>query len=236
MRAGDVLRAIPMSEWIFTNEDLEYYNKITGKELLLQGLQASYLLSSSYMMWMLVALVCNSSAPVVVVLSESMHPGFNRGDILLLANRRSEYYSGDICVFELSKGEIPIVHRVVEKRYSKKELVPTENPNSTKYPNANHFEYMTKGDNNQVNDAFLYRQAGCSYINRKHLNNIVYAAVPLVGMVTIWAGTWAGLKYIVIGILFMDVVFTRDNTVGVIKADETADEAEKDREKKKKKS
>lgn len=58
---------------------------------------------------------------VVVVLSESMQPGFYRGDILFLYHSSSSIRTGDILVFNLphkkrAPGEeaIPIVHRAVQ--------------------------------------------------------------------------------------------------------------------------
>lgn len=58
---------------------------------------------------------------VVVVLSESMEPGFYRGDILFLYHSSSPIRTGDIVVFNLphkkrAPGEeaVPIVHRAVQ--------------------------------------------------------------------------------------------------------------------------
>ncbi|EHY66881.1 hypothetical protein NERG_00521 [Nematocida ausubeli] len=233
MRAGDILRLVPMAELVFCNEDFEYYNEITFRELCTQALQAIYLLTSAYMVWIAVSIICNTKAPIVVVLSESMYPGFDRGDILFLANVRNNYYAGDICVFELAKDEIPIVHRVIDKRYSIKEVVPkTENK---KDPVLNHLQYMTKGDNNYSNDIFLYREKNINLINTSHMRNIVYASFPLLGMVTIWAGYWKWVKYAVIGILAMDVMFTRDNTLKIARFNEAQGKEEEKEEAKKKK-
>lgn len=235
MRAGDIIRAIPMSEFVFSTEDIEYYNALGFKELVIQALQASYLLCSAYMMWMVITLLFNSDSAVVVVLSESMYPGFTRGDILFLSNNRKEYYAGDICVFELGKGEIPIVHRIIDKRYSTKEVINSEKYRSIN-PAINHFEYMTKGDNNLVNDAFLYRGIDCKYINASHLTNVVYGSFPLVGMITIWVGWFKSLKYIIVGILALDVVFTRDNTPVVLELEQKKVEVSTSAEEKKKKN
>lgn len=50
-----------------------------------------------------------------------MEPGFHRGDILFLTNPAttdytSRYETGDITVYKLPQGGIPIVHRVIEAR------------------------------------------------------------------------------------------------------------------------
>ncbi|KAI5165530.1 signal peptidase, endoplasmic reticulum-type [Nematocida sp. ERTm5] len=237
MRVGDILSHVPMSDVIFSKEDIAYYNKLGMRQTILQLLQASYMICSAYMVWMLVAVICNTKSPIVVVLSESMYPGFDRGDILLLAKMRSEYYAGDICVFQLADEDIPIVHRVIDKLYSKTPIAGCEA--TTKNPLANHFQYMTKGDNNRSNDIFLYREKGLRYINSKHMGTVVYASFPLLGMVTIWTGYWKWLKYVIIGILAIDVAFTRDNTIKIARLDEKEkkqeSEEEEEKEKKKKK-
>lgn len=232
MRIGDVLRNIPMSEVLFTQDDFEHYNKISARELLLQIVQAMYLLCSAYMLWLSIAMACNSSAPVVVVLSESMYPGFHRGDILLLANWRQEYYTGDICVFDLTKDDIPIVHRIINKKYSKEKIPMRKNVEGA--DSIRHLQYMTKGDNNSIDDTFLYRKIQKKYLDANHLSNVVYASFPLIGMVTIWTGAYSGVKYLIIFIFFIDIVFTRDNTLKIAKIEEEKEKEKEDKDKKKK--
>ncbi|KAI5172026.1 signal peptidase I [Nematocida sp. LUAm3] len=166
------------------------------REGLLQLCTAIYVVASAYMLWKGIGVICNTCSPVVVVLSESMYPGFHRGDILLIANWKKEPKSGDICVFQFKKSEIPVVHRIIDKFYlSEKE---------------NSLRVMTKGDNNRVNDDFLYRQVGKSYLEKGDIINYVYATIPYFGMVTIWSNAWPGLKYFIIGMLFFYVLFLED--------------------------
>lgn len=54
-----------------------------------------------------------SESPVVVVLSGSMEPAFQRGDILFLHLGRKPVRTGEIVVFNLNTRDVPIVHRVV---------------------------------------------------------------------------------------------------------------------------
>lgn len=64
--------------------------------------------------------VLNTHSPISAVLSESMSPGFNRGDVLFVANwNLNSYHTGEIVLFQLKDKPIPIVHRVhkVHKRY-----------------------------------------------------------------------------------------------------------------------
>ena len=46
-----------------------------------------------------------------------MEPAFYRGDLLFLTNPSAmQYKTGDITVYRLPGGDIPIVHRVIETR------------------------------------------------------------------------------------------------------------------------
>ena len=67
------------------------------------------------MMWKAAGIYFNTKSPLVVVLSESMSPGFERGDILFIRNDlKRNVAKGDITVFELKGKEIPIVHRALK--------------------------------------------------------------------------------------------------------------------------
>jgi signal peptidase I len=58
--------------------------------------------------------VTKSESPVVVVLSGSMEPAFQRGDILFLDNQDYPIRVGEIVVFKIKDRDIPIVHRVMK--------------------------------------------------------------------------------------------------------------------------
>jgi signal peptidase len=68
-------------------------------------------------MWKGLSVFTNSASPIVVVLSGSMEPAFQRGDLLFLWNRNiwKEMDVGEIVVYNVRNKEIPIVHRVVRK-------------------------------------------------------------------------------------------------------------------------
>ena len=51
---------------------------------------------------------------MVVVLSGSMEPAFQRGDILWLTNYDDPIRTGEIVVFKIKGRDIPIVHRVLQ--------------------------------------------------------------------------------------------------------------------------
>jgi signal peptidase len=66
-------------------------------------------------MWKAAGVYFNTKSPLVVVLSESMSPGFERGDILFIRNDlKRPVRKGDITVFELKGKDIPIVHRALK--------------------------------------------------------------------------------------------------------------------------
>lgn len=68
-------------------------------------------------MWKGLSVITDSPSPIVVVLSGSMEPAFQRGDLLLLWNRNlmSETNVGEVVVYNVKGKDIPIVHRVVRK-------------------------------------------------------------------------------------------------------------------------
>ena len=68
-------------------------------------------------MWKGLSVISDSPSPIVVVLSGSMEPAFQRGDLLLLWNRNlfSETSVGEIVVYNVRGKDIPIVHRIVRK-------------------------------------------------------------------------------------------------------------------------
>lgn len=82
-----------------------------------QILNFGLILSTAFMMWKGLSVVADSPSPIVVVLSGSMEPAFQRGDLLFLWNRNifEETKVGEIVVYNVRGKDIPIVHRVVRK-------------------------------------------------------------------------------------------------------------------------
>merc|ERR1719391_1148973 len=67
------------------------------------------------MIWKGLMVVTGSESPIVVVLSGSMEPAFQRGDLLFLTNYEEEDIRvGEIVVFKIDGRDIPIVHRVLK--------------------------------------------------------------------------------------------------------------------------
>uniref|UniRef100_A0A0E0K778 Signal peptidase complex catalytic subunit SEC11 n=1 Tax=Oryza punctata TaxID=4537 RepID=A0A0E0K778_ORYPU len=64
-------------------------------------------------------------SPLVVVLSESLEPGFERGDTLFLQMSTDPILTGDIVVFNDGR-EIPIVHRVIEVVHERRDTAQVD--------------------------------------------------------------------------------------------------------------
>ena len=64
------------------------------------------------MIWNCLKLALWTESPIVVVLSGSMEPSMQRGDILVL-HKTTPIAVGDIIVYTIEGEGIPIVHRVV---------------------------------------------------------------------------------------------------------------------------
>ena len=87
-----------------------------------------------------------------------MEPAFFRGDLLFLwLDSNDAIKVGDVTVFKLQAREIPIVHRVIEvhDRYATWKCLFV----SLTAPSGNGtIHYLTKGDNNPVDDRSIYHQ------------------------------------------------------------------------------
>ncbi|CAI4222396.1 unnamed protein product [Auanema sp. JU1783] len=164
------------------------------RQIIYQGLNFAMVVSSALMIWKGLMVVTGSESPVVVVLSGSMEPAFYRGDLLLLTNDYSDpIRAGDITVFKIDGRDIPIVHRVIK--------VHEKDASTTKF--------LTKGDNNQVDDRGLYAP-GQSWLTRTDVVGRTKGILPYVGMVTILMNDYPKLKYAILGVLALFVILHRE--------------------------
>jgi signal peptidase I len=83
------------------------------RQYLSQVLNFGLVLSTAFMLWKTLSVITDSPSPIVVVLSGSMEPAFQRGDLLFLWNRDQTAEVGEIVVYNVKGKDIPIVHRVV---------------------------------------------------------------------------------------------------------------------------
>ncbi len=94
---------------------LSALNGLHPRQLLTQLLNFALVLSTAFMLWKGLSVVTDSPSPIVVVLSGSMEPAFQRGDLLFLWNRGQDTQIGEVVVYNVRGKDIPIVHRVVRR-------------------------------------------------------------------------------------------------------------------------
>ncbi|WWD21464.1 signal peptidase complex catalytic subunit SEC11 [Kwoniella shandongensis] len=172
--------------------EIARFRKLGVQGLLFQALNFLTVVASGLMMWKGLCLFTNSESPIVVVLSGSMEPAFYRGDILFLTNPADVPYEvGDITVYKIPGGDIPIVHRVIESHVT----------NTTQL-------LLTKGDNNDGDDIMLY--GGIQWLERKHIIGKVRGFLPYVGYVTIAMNDFPQLKYALLGVVGLFLLIQKE--------------------------
>lgn len=189
---------------VFTNHHFSYTTqfgiiisylslRMNLRQQITQFLTLAYVFSSAFMLWKTLSVIANSHSPIVVVLSGSMEPAFQRGDILFLWNRENRQKVGDIVVYEIDGKSIPIVHRVLREHHNnEKQLL------------------LTKGDNNAVDDLSLYAKKQ-QYLNQKEdLVGTVKGYLPFIGYVTILISENVYFKYGMLGLLGLSALFSNE--------------------------
>eukprot|EP01098_Paradermamoeba_levis_P000826 TRINITY_DN10957_c0_g1_i1.p1 TRINITY_DN10957_c0_g1~~TRINITY_DN10957_c0_g1_i1.p1 ORF type:complete len:219 (-),score=53.60 TRINITY_DN10957_c0_g1_i1:208-789(-) len=163
-----------------------------------QLIQFGLIVSSALMIWKTLSIVTGCESPVVVVPTGSMKPLFYPGDLLFLYGSDAPVRVGEILVFLLKEREIPIVHRVIRVH----ERNPVEEP-------TKELEFLTKGDNNRVDDRALYPR-GQLWLERKHVIGRVWGHFPMIGRVTMVMNDYPLLKYVLIGFLGLMVIIGKE--------------------------
>ena len=167
-------------------EEIRTLKAMRPRDVISQLVTLGLVVSSALIVWKVLMLTLNSESPIVVVLSGSMEPGYQRGDLLLLNLWSEPLQVGDVVVYKLDEREIPIVHRI--------HRIHVRNDGET--------FILTKGDNNAQDDRGLYPQ-GKEWISEKDLMGRSKAYLPYVGMLTIWMTEHQWLKFaIVAGLAF----------------------------------
>jgi len=178
------------------------------RQFLFQALNLAMIVFSALMIWKGLMFVTKSESPVVVVLSGSMEPAFQRGDILFLNNQCRDWPScwetyvkgvddpirvGEVVVFKIKDRDIPIVHRVMKVH---------EKP-------TGQIELLTKGDNNRVDDRGLYAP-GQQFIGREDILGRAVGTLRYVGMVTIILNDYPALKYVLVAVMGLFVLTNKE--------------------------
>jgi signal peptidase len=157
------------------------------RQLTFQVLNLAMIVFSALMIWKGLMFVTKSESPVVVVL-------FQRGDILFLNNAVTDVHVGDVVVFKIKDRDIPIVHRILE--------VHKDEANGE-------VEFLTKGDNNRVDDRGLYAP-GQLWLNRDDILGRAVGTLRYVGMVTIALNEYPVLKYVLVGMMGLFVLTSKE--------------------------
>jgi len=174
-------------------DTIQALRSMRKRQLAHQVINLGLIVTSALMIWKSLMVVTHSESPVVVVLSGSMEPAFQRGDILFLWLGNSPFRVGEIVVFKIEGRDIPIVHRVIKVH--------------EKYDGTT--DVLTKGDNNDVDDRGLYAPDQ-RWLNKKHIIGRAVGYLPYVGMVTIIMNDYPYLKYALIGLLGIFVLTSRE--------------------------
>lgn len=174
---------------------LDELRRMNKHQLYYQVLNFAMIVSTALMIWKGLMVSTGSESPIVVVLSGSMEPAFYRGDLLLLTHEpKGPIRVGDIVVFKIKDREIPIVHRVLKVH---------EQENG-------YAKYLTKGDNNNVDDRGLYAP-GQYWLEREDIIGHAKGFIPYIGIVTILMNDYPQLKYVILISLGLFVLIKREN-------------------------
>ncbi|XP_058098909.1 uncharacterized protein LOC131243521 isoform X2 [Magnolia sinica] len=149
-----------------------------------QFINLGMIVSSALMIWKLLICISGSESPIVVVLSESMEPGFKRGDILFLHMNEAPIRTGEIVVFHVE------VH---EKLGTEGEI-----------------KVLTKGDNNDKDDRNGVYTNGQLWVQRHHIIGRTIGFLPYVGWATIIMTEKPVIKYLLIGALGLLAITSKD--------------------------
>lgn len=133
-------------------------------------------ISSALMIWRGIMLTFGTESPMVVVLSGSMEPSMYRSDILVLV-RKDTLSVGDVIVYQIASEKIPIVHRITSLQEIDDPDAPpcsSEDRKSGKCEIKKKTIFLTKGDNNPVDDRGLYPRDK-PYLDESNVVGHVYA-------------------------------------------------------------
>eukprot|EP01012_Entosiphon_sulcatum_P028382 TRINITY_DN34308_c0_g1_i1.p2 TRINITY_DN34308_c0_g1~~TRINITY_DN34308_c0_g1_i1.p2 ORF type:complete len:203 (-),score=31.32 TRINITY_DN34308_c0_g1_i1:50-631(-) len=187
----------------FLTESYSTLRRSTRRQLLQRTINLALVVCSTLMLWKSLVWVTGSETPVLVVLSGSMGPGFQRGDLLFVGlwEKHRPLSVGDMVVFRVDGRDIPIVHRVLRAHHVKAD-------------GQDDVYLLTKGDHNSLDDRALYA-AGQEWPERKHVTGRVeayahcrtyYRYLPYVGMAAIILYDYPMAKYLLLGFLGLRVL------------------------------
>ncbi|KAM3224599.1 hypothetical protein ACQJBY_057774 [Aegilops geniculata] len=118
-----------------------------------------------------IMLVTGVKTPAMAVLSGSMEPGIKKGDMVFVHNMSNEPFRlGEIILFKVDGFEHPVVHRVIKVH---------------EHRDTGEIQILTKGDNNSVDDRFLYA-SGQLWLQPHDIIGRVAGYLPYAGWPTVF--------------------------------------------------
>jgi signal peptidase len=161
---------------------------IPKKKIFIAVFLIGFAFFGSYLIYFILQIALNTQTPMVVVVSGSMEPNINKGDLLFLKGENPEKIEvGDVIVYDaqgLWEGapEDPIVHRVIDIDEEDGDLL-----------------FITKGDANEYKDE--------EPVPEDHVLGVVVGRIPYVGWIKIILTDY-GLIFPVIIILSVPLVIS----------------------------
>ena len=168
----------------------------SNSQLILQAVNFALVVSSALMIWRSCMLAAGNESPAVVVLSGSMEPSMYRGDILILW-KFADIEIGDTVVYKIPNEQIPIVHRISSIQKVKGD------------DGASKTLFLTKGDNNPVDDRGLYPR-GVSFLETDAIVGHVVASIPYSGYLTLLLNDYPYVKYGLCVVIFINFLVSKD--------------------------
>ncbi len=149
-----------------TDKSKETKKPITKKKVIVAVILIVFAFFGSFLFYVILSVALNTDTPMVVVVSDSMAPKINTGDLLFLQGRDPEDIElGDVVVYDApweGAPDEPIVHRVVGIRYNDEK---------------DRYEFRTKGDANDDKDE--------DWFPEQRIRGVVIGKIPYIGWVKI---------------------------------------------------
>ncbi len=151
---------------------------ISKKKAIFAVILIALAFSGSFIIYFILQIALRTNTPMVVVVSGSMEPNINIGDLCFLEGKDPEDIkvgtiedqNGDVIVFDAHEvwedpPDDPVVHRVIGSKH-----------------NDSGYYFLTKGDNNNLVD-----EGGSKvYVPEDHIIGVVCGRIPYIGYVKIW--------------------------------------------------
>ena len=188
-----------------TTNKKEEKKPLPKKKIIITVVMICFAFLGSFLVYIILQISLNSKTPVVVVISNSMVPNINKGDLLFvrgvdpedIKNGTAEDLEGDIIVFDarglwLGAPNEPIVHRVIDK-----------------WETGGVWYFRTKGDANPSADP--------APVPEDRVHGIVVGKIPFIGWVKIVladSGLLIPILIIISALLIISIIwdFIKDET------------------------